>query len=134
MREVVVDTNVLIYYLDNTLTLDSRRTFEDIVRQELGFINTITYIECLTISSEKQEEILRMRQLVESFSQVRITDGLVEDAVDLCQRFKLRAPDALVAATALALKCPLMTFDSGVFIVFPALKSFASTVRYNVPT
>jgi predicted nucleic acid-binding protein len=109
--ELVLDSNVLIYFLSGRLNADSTELIENILSDRSGFISHISYLECLAISADRKEEIANMQAILHGLNIVRISDGIIEDAVVICQIYKLKPHAGIISATALALRVPVISND-----------------------
>lgn len=105
---LLVDTAPIIYVLESHARLADRFAplFE---RQEQGrvslAVSTVTMAEVLAGPYAAGEEALarRYREVLESWQLVDLTGDIAEQAARLRARYKLKLPDALQLATALAI-------------------------------
>ena len=114
---VLVDSAPIIY------TLESHPKFADrfrplFARQERGEIafavSTVTIAEVLTGPFGSSEETLarRYRAVLESWNVVPLTSDIAESAARLRAQYRLRLPDAIQLASALAINAhALVTHD-----------------------
>ena len=109
----VLDTNVLIHALSGTHPV-AARTVEEARAHGLA-ISIITKIEVLTKVPPGQEEATDT--LLKQCSVINLTPEIANLAVQLRKRYKLRTPDAIICATALAAERRLVTFNSKDFRV-----------------
>lgn len=106
---MVLDTNIVIllskgdvHVRDFLVGLDERL-----------FISRITYIEFL--SDKKMTDVQRSQSrdfLNESFAIVDVDESVGDEAVNFRQETSLKMPDAIIAATAVALGHKLVSFDA----------------------
>lgn len=105
---LLVDTAPIIYVLESHPRLAARFAplFE---RQEQGrvslAVSTVTMAEVLAGPFAAGEEALarRYREVLESWQLVDLTGDIAEQAARLRARYKLKLPDAVQLATALAI-------------------------------
>lgn len=109
---VLVDTAPIIYVLESHPRLAAR--FEPLFeRQEQGrvalAVSTVTLAEVLAGPFAAGEEALarRFRDVLESWQLVELTGDIAEQAARLRARYKLKLPDAVQLATALAIQADL---------------------------
>lgn len=110
---MVLDSNVLINYLNG-----DRRVAEMLeLWREQGFslfISTITVAEVLsfpTVSTDR--ELDELRTFLKTFVPIPMDNKIAEIAAVLRRVYRLKLPDATIAATALFLKQPLASRDRG---------------------
>lgn len=114
---VLVDTSPIIYVLEGHSSLARRFVplFERHAAGEIGFaVTTITIAEVLTGPLSKREEALarRYRAVLESWHVVALTVDIAESAARMRARTKLKLPDAIQVASALAINATaLVTHD-----------------------
>lgn len=112
---IVSDTNPLIYLLHGNLNaaeyLDGKQVW----------ISVITELELFgkkDLSKKEKEEI---ELLVENCFVADLNQGIKQLTKNILQLPKIKLPDAIVAATAIYLDLPLITFDND-FHNIPELK------------
>ncbi len=106
----LLDTNILIYLSKKEIDITSFAEKEDVL-----FISIITYMEALgyPFISKREEKI--MRALCENLEIVNIDEFIVEKVIELRKRYKIKLPDAIIAATALVNTFSLVTHNVGDF-------------------
>ncbi len=106
----LLDTNILIYLSKKEIDITSFAEKEDVL-----FISIITYMEALgyPFTSKREEKI--MRALCENLEIVNIDEFIVEKVIELRKRYKIKLPDAIIAATALVNTFSLVTHNVGDF-------------------
>lgn len=98
----VFDTNILIDFLRG----DNRA--RDVFANQICVISRIVWMEILIGVVGKKEEGM-VRDFLSSFEVMELTPEIAESAVVLRAERNLRLPDAIILATAIALRCPLYT-------------------------
>lgn len=102
----LADTNAFIYLLDHHPAL------EPLLESE-WFFSFITEIELLGKPYISEQEIKEVKGLLTVCSKVVHVEAINELSINLKQRYKIKLPDALIAATAEYLQIPILTFDKG---------------------
>ena len=100
---LVLDTNVVLYHLGGRLLKP--------LEKKQYIISIITEIELLSYSSIKADEINAIQNFVSDVTVVELKNLLKIETIALRKKYNLKVPDAIVAATALKLDCPLLTND-----------------------
>jgi predicted nucleic acid-binding protein len=103
----VLDSNILIYHLNDQLPRGIGQRFAAWV-EEGSLISVITRIEVLGYPQPPSDH-RKARMLLSLFREVPLRGPLVSTTIRLRQRYGLRIPDAVIAATASHLDLPLVT-------------------------
>ena len=109
-RFILVDTDVLI---------DVARQISEAVdcltkleRQFVVSVSVITYMELL-IGCRNKTELRNIDHFLQRFQVIRLNEMICDVALDLLRQYRLShgllIPDALIAATAIAMDLPLLT-------------------------
>ena len=99
----VLDTNIILYFLGGRLT--------DPFPTGAFAISVISELELLAYPGLIPSEEQRIRDFLADVPITDLTQSVKHHAVSLRKRFGLKLPDAIVAATALALEATLLTND-----------------------
>lgn len=114
---VVCGTNPLIYLLNGSQKaagyLDGKQIW----------ISVISELELFGKKGLTDEEKLEIDSLISSCIIADLNSGIKELTKEMMQTVNIKLPDAIVAATAMYLDLPLLTFDSD-FTRVPGLKLF----------
>lgn len=105
-HKYLADTNTLIFLLDRHPSLHSF----------LGsnwYYSFITEIELLGKPGITAREMKTIRDLLSACEKVTHTEQINQLTISLRQKYRIKLPDALIAATALSSDLPLLTFDKG---------------------
>ena len=97
----LLDTNVLIYYLNGSLSNDTQRLITNIMNQTDWQISVITKIELLGFRFDTLADLQTAEQLLIGSTLLPLSDAIVDKTIVLRQKHKLKTPDAIIAATAL---------------------------------
>ncbi len=103
----VVDSNVLI----NLNRGDKKIAI--LLQGKTLLFSVITEIELLSFPKISQVEIARVKSMLEECILIGLTQDVKEQAIIIRKLTKMKLPDAVVAATARAMKVPLLTADVG---------------------
>jgi predicted nucleic acid-binding protein len=101
---IFLDTNILIYLLNGDVSLAEYLQDSQIV------ISFVTELEVLCY--EMSPEVLaQVKDLLAQCHTVELNTEIKSSCIDLVKKFRLKLPDAIVAATAQSLSLPIMTAD-----------------------
>ena len=109
MARFVLDTNVILYFLGGRLV--------DPFPAGDYAISVISELELLAYPGLVSSEEQRVRGFLADIPITDLTQSVKHHAVDLRKRFGLKLPDAIVAATALALEATLLTNDQRLLVL-----------------
>jgi toxin FitB len=94
-KSLLLDSNIVIYLSQKVITIDSFAVIGD----EL-FISDITYMETLGFPFASVEDKNFMITLLNQFSRVGLTESIIQQTIALKQNYKIKLPDAIIAASA----------------------------------
>lgn len=102
---VVLDTNIVLYLLKGDDKLEA------LLQGANVFLSVITKVEFLSHPDldEAGEQVIR--ELLQSVKLMEFTSTIQERTVLLRRQFKMKLPDAVIAATAAFLNIRLITAD-----------------------
>ncbi len=103
--DYVVDTNILIYLQKGVEGIDVLLDEKDV------FVSFITEMEMLSYSGLSDEDIRRTEKLLDDCFIIELNSDIKAKAIGLRRAYNIKLPDAIVAATALFFKIPLITSD-----------------------
>jgi predicted nucleic acid-binding protein len=106
-ERIVLDTSALVDYAKGAPDIRAFIEGADI------HISVITEIEFMAWPGTKEERIPEARSFLSEFSSSGIGDAIRDYAAWIRRTYKLKLPDAVIAATAKHLKAPLVTRDKG---------------------
>ena len=100
---ILLDTNVVLYFLGGRLVnpLPSGKYF----------VSVITEIELLSYPSLSSDEETQIRDFLTKITVAGIESNIKELAIALRKQYRLKLPDAIIAATAQSLNATLFTND-----------------------
>ena len=107
-KEFLIDTNIIIYYLNGTIPENHYERVSDIFRDSFN-ISTISKIEVLGWYRITDTNKLRVRRFLENANIIYLDDAIEEKTIEIKQNVKMDAPDAIIAATALRYELTLVT-------------------------
>ena len=105
----LLDTNIIIGTLNQTLDLLAfLKKFPDCE----AYINPVIEIEVLAKPGMSEQEEAEARALLDAFKWADIDKQTCEIAIQIRRAKELRLPDALIAASAIAINATLLSNDA----------------------
>lgn len=116
----VLDTNILIYYLNQQLPELVKVQVDEAILSGCA-ISVITRIEVLGWQGHTEQSLMAARGLLSLCEEVSLNKAVADCCIDLRRRYKIKLPDAVIAATALVSEYSLITRNSDDFIKIEGL-------------
>lgn len=104
-KEYLIDTNTVIDYLDNKLPEKTNELFEGIYSR----ISVITRMELLSWPGANDEQTMVLNQFINVSEVFALEEPIILKAIDIRKTFKIKLPDAIIAATAVVNNLTLIT-------------------------
>ncbi|HPN29822.1 MAG TPA: type II toxin-antitoxin system VapC family toxin [bacterium] len=118
---LLYDTNIFIYHFKNYSEVSSYFEPHFLLSNNI-YISVITRIELLSYSEISTEEENFINNLLQYFSIIRLSFELENKTIELRKKFKLKTPDAIIAASAILNKATLLTRNTDDFQKVETLK------------
>lgn len=103
---ILCDTNILIHLLNGNFAIAK------LLNNKRVFISVITELELYGKRNLSVRETKIVDSLVNNCFVVDLLQPIKEIIKKLKQQYKIKLPDAIVAATAIYMNIPLITYDS----------------------
>ena len=97
----VWDTNVIIYYLQSHLTPSVKIFLDNIIDNHKPAISVITEIELLAWQSATDKDIKLLKDFIADCTVIELSHSIKLKSIEVRKQFKLKLPDAIIAASAL---------------------------------
>jgi len=107
----LLDTNVVINYLDASLPITGMQFLNKIIDEE-PIISIITKIETLGFNFKSWEEKNTMEFFIDNSHIININDYIVKTTITIRQNYRVKLPDAIIAATAIVYSLTLISRNS----------------------
>jgi predicted nucleic acid-binding protein len=104
-NKMVIDTNIALYLLDGDEIL------KEYLEDKAFYLSSITELELLSFKGIAETEETAIEFFLEECSIVDMNRGIKDITIDLRRNYKLKLPDAIIAATAIFLGIPLISAD-----------------------
>jgi len=117
----VYDTNIFIYYLADDAIVNSF-FIEKFLNLHEVLISPIIRMELLSFASLEKEEEQAIKNLLSQFYSVPLLREIEEQTIQLKRQYKIKLPDAIIAATILHKDAFLVTRNTNDFKGIAELK------------
>ena len=104
-NKLFLDSNILLYFLygDNDVI--------EIIFDKDVVISFITELELLSFPKLSRDEENNIKELLKNCQLINLNEEIKSLTIELKRKYKLKLPDAIIAATAYYLNLPLITAD-----------------------
>ncbi|WP_281337259.1 type II toxin-antitoxin system VapC family toxin [Flavobacterium eburneipallidum] len=106
-NSIVLDTNIVLYLLNGDDELVT------ILNQMQLYVSVITEIELLAYQEISIQDKAKIKYFLSECIIVPLNDEIKNICIAIKQTSKVKTPDAIVAATSIHNKIPLITSDKG---------------------
>lgn len=103
--EIFLDTNACIYFLNGDPVL------ADFLQDQRIYISIITEIELFAFHGNDPASIEILNYFIDSVTVLDIEKEIKTLSIELRKTYKLKIPDTIIAASALAFSLPIITAD-----------------------
>ncbi|MDP2113958.1 MAG: type II toxin-antitoxin system VapC family toxin [Bacteroidota bacterium] len=103
-KRYLIDTNVVLDFMGNKLPNDARIAIAQIIANEIN-LSVINKIELLGFSKIEQDLV----DFVKYSNIIPMSDDIIEKTIEVRRKYKIKLPDAVIAATAIISNYTLVT-------------------------
>lgn len=96
----LLDTNVIIYHMDGLLSSKAQTIINNMLTVNLH-LSIITKIELLGFKFTSEEQKASTQIFVDNVNWILLNHAIADEAIALRQDYKIKTPDAIIAATAI---------------------------------
>ncbi|MCB0561855.1 MAG: type II toxin-antitoxin system VapC family toxin [Lewinellaceae bacterium] len=104
-NSLLIDTNIALYLLNGDTTIAELLNGRDV------HVSFITELELLGFQDIKEEDRSIIEDLLNNCIIVDLNQAIKRITIDLKQKYKLKLPDAIIAATSIYMNLPLISAD-----------------------
>ena len=118
--QYLVDTNAVIELLGDKLPENGTEWLEKIIASQEHHLSVINQIELLGYNGS-DDEMKVFEEFVSESSIMQLSEAIVKKTISLRKIYKIKLPDAIIAATALIHDLTVVTRNSQDFKKIPEL-------------
>jgi len=104
--KILLDTNAFIYFFEGR----DKITHLVMNTPEVLF-SSITEIELLSASHLSRDEIDQIKGFLSLCQRIELTSRIIDQTITIRRQYLLKIPDAIIVASALILRSPLVSAD-----------------------
>jgi predicted nucleic acid-binding protein len=104
----LIDTNVIIDYVGEILPNEALDLIDSIINGHF-FISVINQIELLGFSGITQMEELKFQEFIDASLTISLTHEVIDKTIQIRKKYRIKLPDAIIAAIALVHGLTLLT-------------------------
>ncbi|HFA51832.1 MAG TPA: PIN domain-containing protein [Bacteroidetes bacterium] len=117
----IIDTNILIYFLNDTLTSKGSDFLVKAFQNQEANISVITKIEILGFPFSDAASEIKATKLINSLSIFPLSNEIVNKTIGIRKFKKIKVADAIIAATAIINDLTLISRNEKDFKNLPGL-------------
>jgi predicted nucleic acid-binding protein len=121
MEDYLLDTNTVIDYLEAKLPASALDKL-DVIINERAKISIVTKMELLGWLGATDEDLHQIVEFVQDAYVIGLDDDITEVTINIRRQHRIKLPDAVIAATALAFDLTLITNNESDFAGIKDLK------------
>lgn len=103
------DTNTAIYYLQSLFPANAEAYIDRLVSDNVPIISVITEIELLCWKTSNNDDLKLLNEFIADVCVIELDQDTKRQTAELRKRYRIKLPDAIIAATALVNGLTLIT-------------------------
>lgn len=111
------DTNTAIYYLQQRFPANAEKFIDTILLTNNPVISAITEIELLCWKTTTEKDLQILHSFIYDATVIELEQAIKIKTAELRKAYKIKIPDAIIAATAIVHNLTLITSDSDFAII-----------------
>jgi predicted nucleic acid-binding protein len=116
------DTNTVVYYLQQHFSIHAEKFMDSVLQEFQPALSIITEIELLSWPSATERDIAVLNDFITDCFVLELDKNIKDKAVEIRKSFKVKLPDAIIAATALTNNLVLISRNTSDFKKIPNLE------------
>jgi hypothetical protein len=98
-KKYLIDTNILIYYLGDSIPTERLALVEEILEHSFS-ISIISEMEVLSYPEITDEEVQGIKSFLKNAEVLPLDEATVAETINIRKKYRLKLPDAIIGATA----------------------------------
>lgn len=104
---LLLDTNIVLYLLGGDETIAETLNGKNI------YVSFITELELLGYPDQSDSEKRLIQELLDDVAIISLNENIKKEVIEIRTKYRVKLPDAIIAATAIYLNMPLFSADKG---------------------
>lgn len=109
------DTNIAVYFLQGHFPQNAEKFIDELLKVAPTTISVVKEIELLCWNTKKKEEQYIISSFIKEATVIELNQKLKLTAAELRKKFKIKLPDAIIAATAIVNELAFITRNTNYF-------------------
>ncbi|MBL7804411.1 MAG: type II toxin-antitoxin system VapC family toxin [Saprospiraceae bacterium] len=118
----ILDSNIVIYFLDGRMPDQALELLEKQLNDFGSFVSVISMIELLGWQAPGQFAMQQIEHFLAESTILPLTDAVVEKTIQIRRTYKIKLPDAIIAATAMTHGFTLISRNDNDFLKISGLQ------------
>jgi predicted nucleic acid-binding protein len=114
MKKYLLDSNAVIDYIGGILPQKSIEWLDSIIETAVS-MSVINRIEALGFNPPNPADLLPFEDLVNTVEVIGLPEEIIQQTIDVRKNYKIKLPDAVVAATSLVLGLTVISKNTADF-------------------
>ncbi|MFZ4544690.1 MAG: type II toxin-antitoxin system VapC family toxin [Saprospiraceae bacterium] len=107
-KKYLIDSNVAIDYLAKLLPTQALEWLDKLIEVDVN-LSVINKIEILSFQTDSAEEMALLIEFTGALELLGINDEIVNQTIEIRRKYKVKLPDAIIAATAIVYGLTLLS-------------------------
>lgn len=118
------DTNICIYYLQQLFPTNTEKFIDQVILDYMPVISVISEIELLSWNTKNKDDLKILQGFVDDIHVIELDKTIKRETANIRKTYKVKLPDAIIAATAISNQLILITRNDKDFSKINGLKLF----------
>jgi predicted nucleic acid-binding protein len=117
------DTNTAIYYLQQQFPPSAEKFMDELLKEKQPVLSAITEIELLCWKTATEKDLEVLQNFINDALVIELEQPIKLKTADIRKTYRIKLPDAIIAATAIVYDLILLTRNSSDFASIPELNA-----------
>jgi predicted nucleic acid-binding protein len=117
------DTNAAIYYLQQQFPASAEKFMDELLKEKQPVLSAITEIELLCWKTATDKDLEVLHNFISDALVIELEQPIKLKTADIRKAYRIKLPDAIIAATAIVYDLILLTRNTSDFANIPELNT-----------
>lgn len=117
------DTNTAIYYLQQQFPASAEKFMDELLKEKQPVLSAITEIELLCWKTATEKDLEVLQNFIHDALVIELEQPIKLKTADIRKAYRIKLPDAIIAATAIVYDLILLTRNTSDFSSIPELNT-----------